>query len=219
MLEAVQHFVEECKPNGLFIIDKPTGDGKTHDALQYIATHFNSDEEQVFFYLTPLTKNLNDAYSKLEEFFIAKEKKEEFDLFAIKIQSNVDSVIGKLNDVSRDFKEPFKSLPTFRSLRDAVAGLSGMDKQTLFYADALKIIREAYEPEFRNDVIATLMKDNDFKSRKVLGRIKYIKEKYPFLISVYPSIESKKKRIFFMTMDKFYYGNSTIVENGYRFLN
>ena len=93
------------------------------------------------------------------------------------------------------------------------------DKQNPLYLDSLKIIREVNEPTFRNDIINTLLKNKDYKDLSIFERIRYIKNNCPYLIKLYPSIESKNKKIFFMTTDKFYFGNSTIVENGYRFIN
>ncbi len=220
MLEAVQHFVDTCENNGLFIIDRPTGDGKTHDALKFIEEHFPSSENRVFFYITPLIKNVNDAYEQLRDFFNKAGKSEYFDLYSIKIQGNAECVLENFASVEKDFDEKFRNLNSFRTLRESVHYLNGMkDKQNPLYLDSLKIIREVNEPTFRNDIINTLLKNKDYKDLSIFERIRYIKNNCPYLIKLYPSIESKNKKIFFMTTDKFYFGNSTIVENGYRFIN
>lgn len=83
MQEAVKRFVRICfensenseeekksKPHGLTLIDMPTGSGKTYNTIQLIAQYLKGEIFQDIpriFYLTPLNKNVKDAYVELRK--------------------------------------------------------------------------------------------------------------------------------------------------------
>ncbi|MFA6861423.1 MAG: DEAD/DEAH box helicase family protein [Bacilli bacterium] len=216
MLEAVKHFVDDTKDHGLLIINRPTGDGKTFDALHFIHDHLNDDPNTKFFYLTPLIKNVKDAYEKLKKHFF-KGNEEVFDSKCVQIKSNCDCVIENFANLEFDFKEPFTKLESFRKLRRAIDGLETKDKaNNIFYTTAVEEIRSNFEPAFRKDVEELIQKD---RAQTPSKRLKFLRENHPYLIKLYPSIESIDKQVFFMTIDKFYYGNDTLIDKGYRFIN
>ena len=66
MERSIEKFTKKLK-NGLYLIDMPTGVGKTYQAIEYIYDHF--EENRKFFYITSLNKNVDSAYESLKEKF------------------------------------------------------------------------------------------------------------------------------------------------------
>ena len=66
MKEAIEKFCK-ARENGLFLLDMPTGFGKTYSVLEFIADNYDKEEYRgiKFFFVTTLKKNL--PYNKLKE--------------------------------------------------------------------------------------------------------------------------------------------------------
>ena len=109
MQEAVKSYVKKCqeevdeknKAHGFTLIDMPTGTGKTYNTLllieKYLRGHIFQDVEKVI-YLTPLNKNINEAYEKLRGKF-SQDEKNIFDNNVLWVKANYQSVIDELDKV------------------------------------------------------------------------------------------------------------------------
>ena len=62
MKDIIKQFCLE-KDKGLFLLDMPTGFGKTYNVLEFIANNYDSPdfEDKKFFFITTLKKNLPEA--------------------------------------------------------------------------------------------------------------------------------------------------------------
>ena len=60
MYKVIRDYCENENTNGLFLIDMPTGFGKTYSVLKYIfeASQQEENKSQLYFFITPLKKNL-----------------------------------------------------------------------------------------------------------------------------------------------------------------
>lgn len=79
----------------------------------------------------------------------------------------------------------------------------------------MKEIRTNYEPQFRHDLEAELNKEAKTKAEK----IKKINREYSWVKILYPSCLTEGRKVLFMTMDKFLFGNDPIITKPYRFLS
>ena len=95
MKESIEKFCQ-AKENGLFLLDMPTGFGKTYSVLEFIADNFDKPEykDVKFFFVTTLKKNL--PFEKLKGHFAQRGKEREFDRLCMKIDANADAVINNL---------------------------------------------------------------------------------------------------------------------------
>lgn len=200
MEQTIRHFRDE-KKSGLLLIDYPTGVGKTHNAITYMEMH--RDDETIFF-ITPLKKNLFDAYDKLKKRI--KDKKW-FDANVILLKSNFDSICENILEIDNDEEDVLLGKDSFKSLRNGIKIFKDTKN------DSLKEIIERDEKRFRNDVEQYLRK---YESKK--EKYRCIKENHPWLIKLYPGIESENKKIWFMTLDKFLSGNTTLISPTYKFI-
>lgn len=96
MQKSIENFIKVTE-NGLYLIDMPTGTGKTTQAIDYIFDHM--DKNTTFFYVTSLNKNVDDAYNKLRYKFNASGKLNVFDDMVLRLYSNSEQVIEKLGTV------------------------------------------------------------------------------------------------------------------------
>lgn len=227
MNEIIKRFEQQCPNGGLCIIGTPTGFGKTYNAGKYIAEHF--DDGGVFFYITHLKKNINGAIKECRKHFVETygENKgaELFDSSYLFIHANADAVV---DNFPKNGDLPYPEIikwESYRKLRDSIQYLQRnkdhiekRKKREISNDDPaialiFSTIRDSYEPAFRKDLerfVTSL-------SKKSQERYQIICSDYPILLDLYPSIKTKQKRIFFMSIDKFYLGNSTIIEPSYRF--
>ncbi|MBQ7640853.1 MAG: hypothetical protein IJS83_00140 [Acholeplasmatales bacterium] len=200
MEKTIRHFREE-RESGLLLVDYPTGVGKTYNAISYMVKHRN---DETIFFITPLKKNLFEAYEKLKK-RINDDKW--FDENVIYLKSNFDSLYDNILDITGDEEDILLEKESFKKLKN------GIRLYTDNKNEALKEIIERDERSFRNDVEQYL---KSFPSKK--ERLLQIKEKHHWLIDLYPGIESENKKIWFMTLDKFLSGNTTIISPTYKFI-
>lgn len=199
MEQTIRHFREE-KESGLLLIDYPTGVGKTYDAISYMAQHRN---DETIFFITPLKKNLLETYEKLKN--IIKDDKW-FEENVIYLKSNFDSLCNNILNIIGDDIDVLLKKESFKKLKNGVRLYNDTKNESL------KEIIERDERNFRNDV-EQYLKSNLSKKEKYLK----IKEKHHWLIDLYPGIESENKKIWFMTLDKFLSGNTTIISPTYKY--
>ena len=206
------------KEKGLFLIDMPTGFGKTYNVLEFIANNYNLPEftDKKIFFITTLKKNLPE--SELKDKFQKKGKIDDFNNLFINLKSNTDFIIENLEKYYKEIPEIIRRLPETKLLRSNVI-LYNKYKETkgedsFDCSQLLPIIREQNEPRFRDQIEAFL--PNRASAAQKLKLIENDKN-YTWIVKIYPSVFSKSKQIFFMSVDKFVSGNATIIEPTYTF--
>ena len=190
MQKAIENFCEG-RENGLFLLDMPTGFGKTYNVLEFIAENYDTAkyENTKFFFVTTLKKNL--PFEDLRERFKQRDKEMDFENKSLRIQANADVVIEKLLDLDKTNKIPkeIKSKSSYTELKELVTEFR---KNGSKIAD--KIIRETAEREFREDVVKELeiFRNSDKKLEAIQDN-----PKFQWIGELYPSVFTKEKRIFF----------------------
>jgi len=225
MKESIEKFCH-ARENGLFLLDMPTGFGKTYSVLEFIADNYDKKEyEDVkFFFVTTLKKNL--PYEKLREHFEGRGKGKDFDRLCMRIDANADAVIENLVPLYRKRKIPVRITQRleFKELLASVQLIVNYKEKKSSRDEAIanlcknaeKTIKETQEKEFRKLVLAELI-----PFRTPNDKLKEIANnpEYQWIGELYPAVYTREKRIFFMSMDKFILGNSTIIEPTYSFYN
>lgn len=225
MKESIEKFCK-ARENGLFLLDMPTGFGKTYSVLEFIADNYDKPEyaDTKFFFVTTLKKNL--PYEKLREHFEWRGKGNDFDLLCIRIDANADAVIENLLPLYRKRKIPARitGRPEFKELLASVQLIKNYKDKKATKDEAIanlcknaeKAIKDQQEREFRKLVLAELM---PFRTPK--DKLKEIANnpEFHWIGELYPAVYTREKRVFFLSMDKFILGNSTIIEPTYSFYN
>ncbi len=228
MKESIEKFCEN-HDNGLFLLDMPTGFGKTHSVLEFIAENYDNPkyEKIKFFFITTLKKNL--PFNKLREHFQKRGKEKDFDKYCMQIDANMDCVVDKLLPLYREKKIPvrIKQRKEFMDLMDSVQLINNYKKKmelaikpdpviVNLIKNAEKAIRDTQERAFRNLIISELAKFD-----KPLDRLKEIENnpEYQWIGELYPAVYTRSKKVYFMSMDKFILGNTTLIERTYSFYN
>lgn len=226
MQKAIGNFCEG-RENGLFLLDMPTGFGKTYNVLEFIADNYDTDKYKNvnFFFVTTLKKNL--PFEDLRERFKLKNKEEDFEKKCIRIEANADKVIENLDSLyksgkipkritSKDqFKKLLKNVQTVCTYRNRDSQFK--DENIASMIKNIEIsIQETGEPGLRSLIIEDL---SIFKTPT--QKLKAIKtnDEYKWIGELYPAVFSRDKQIYFLTIDKFVSGNTTIIEPTYSFYN
>lgn len=207
--------------NGLLLFDPPTGSGKTYNVLKWIFENYETycEDGRKIFFITNLKKNL--PYEDLKkDHFIPNNKLREFDKDVLFIDSNSEYVIKNFKDAMTDVDDYFKKLSSYKKLKkqvEQIQWLSDKPKMHEFKKMLEDDLRTKYEREFR-EKIELHLKERFPNKRARLTAIKNEKG-LQWIGRLYPSVFSSRKKIFFLSMDKFYAQNSTIVEPSYHFIN
>lgn len=206
-------------PHGLALIDMPTGSGKTYNTLRLIEQYIRGTILQNvprIFYLTPLNKNVKDAFEDTrKKFFTGQEKL--FDESCLWLQANYQCVLQTFDSVRDEMPASLTKKESFWDLSDFIKTYKNLDNSGDSDAKAAieTMIRTKYEPAFRNDLKQEIMKLGANQREKLLK----INSEWPWLRKLYPSIDTDKRKVLFMSVDKFCSINDTLVGKSYRFIN
>lgn len=227
MKQAIINFCESMD-TGLFLLDMPTGFGKTYSVLEFMVDNYDAPEfkDKKIFFVTTLKKNLPDK--ELRKHFERLGKADDYDKYCLRIEANADMVVEKLDELYRarkippaitmkqEFKDLHGSVKLLNEYRDKKRELKGTSRDIInvLCKSAEEAIRKQQEGAFRK-VIENELKQ--FKTPK--EKLKNIANNpdYQWIGELYPAVYTREKRIFFMSMDKFFLGNTTIIEPTYSF--
>ena len=205
---------------GLFLLNLPTGFGKTYEVLQYLLRH--KDQDRLFYFVTNLKKNL--PHEELRSFFKEKGFESEFVEKVIFIDGTSEKVIENIvkaelpDDVKR--WDESKALKKKATLVDRYKKTEHKNQQQ---TEANKIvteeIRTELEPAFRSKLINYIERKASFQGKYTSPRAKlgWIEREAPWIIDLYPSVMSIRKKIFFLSVDKFFAKNVTLIQPSYYF--
>ena len=224
MYTAIKTYCEnESTNNGLFLIDMPTGFGKTFSVLNYIfdACQKEENKKRRYFFITPLKKNL--PIEEMKQRFENAGKLTEFYEKVLFIDSNVDTVIENHSDtLAKSIPDEIKKTEEYNIFQQELLFLKQQKYSTNYQLRQMekgieRNFRERTEPTFRRMLQTKLAKEYSTVSQ----RIQAIKtdSKWKWLSTLYPSVFTQDRQIFFMSMDKFLAKNATIVEPSYQFYN
>lgn len=199
--------------SGLLLLSMPTGFGKTHNVLDFIYENYQvfKEKSRKIIFITNLKKNL--PYSDLEKRFTDHDRENEYQENVLFIDSNLDFVIKNLLDLDQEIPKQFKT-ESYQNLKKQLEKLAKSKNSDKDFQDWLKAeIKDKYEPAFRKSIESKLNE----KSKKKQKRLDLIKNDrdYQWIGKLYPTVFTDEKTILFMSMDKFFLKNSTIIEPSY----
>lgn len=207
--------------HGLLLFNPPTGSGKTHSVLTWIFENYKDycKENRKIFFITNLKKNL--PYDELRnDFFKPNKKTLEFEKHVTFLDSNSESLIKNFSEIEDSVNDYFKNQRIYYTIKGSVSEINKYKSKPDFkgYVNNLKDeLRTKYEPEFRRK-IEKFLKENFSNRQERISAISNNKD-LKWIGELYPAVFSSKRKIFFLSIDKFYHKNSTLVEPSYSFLD
>ncbi len=206
---------DEKRSNGLLLIDMPTGTGKTYKVAEYIANNYEKIKGKIFF-VTQLKKNLPEH--DIRECFKNIGKEQEVDEVLLRVENNVDNLCNNFHSVSQELRKYIGDSLLLNKIEREINLINGgrsVNEENMFLVQqARDDLQNELERELRNKVTAYLMYDENGKERTVSQK-KYLledDEEYKWITKLYPTTQTYKKKIFIMSLDKFLYRYSTIIE-------
>lgn len=223
MYTAIKKYCNNGSDHGLFLLDMPTGYGKTYSVLEYIyeASLDKSNSKKRFFFITTLKKNLPSE--ELRRRFAKAGKLDEFNAKFLFIDSNADCVVDGLTaEIIDEIPIEIRRTDEYKALFMDVDFLQYQNKNNKIdlkrHAGSIKDnLRNKSEPNFRRMLQTMLAKEFATVSERIYA-IKTNK-KWQWLGKLYPAVFTRDRQIIFMSMDKFLTRNATIVEPSYMFYN
>lgn len=221
MYSAIKRYCENERNNGLYLLDMPTGFGKTYNVIKYIfdAATDEVNKDRRYFFITTLKKNLPS--SELEEWFQNAGKADLFKKKFLFIDSNVDCAVEHLTKkVRNSIPNDIKKTDEYKNFDKGIALIQSQDKDSnlkAFVSSIQDTLRTKTEPAFRKMLQALLAKEYPTIEKRMYA-IK-TEKRWQWLGELYPAVFTKDRQIIFMTVDKFLSRNATIVEPSYMFYN
>lgn len=233
MKQIIKDFYES-ENNGFRVLVAPTGLGKTYAWTEAIcdlmserggesSERSEADEGKSprrYFFITPFVKNL--PVEQLKEKMVSRGimTPEQFDDEVLLLKSNTDNVKEKLGMLKEriDKNHIVKKSQEFKDLWSTYKFLTSTKKT--YSADFENIIRKTEtefmkktEPTFRNFISEYLR--NTYSTKKKRLDVIESDPRWSWLADLYPGIFLERKRIVFMTLDKFLSKNANIVSTSY----
>lgn len=221
MYTAIKNYCENERKNGLYLIDMPTGFGKTYNVIKYIfdASTEEKNKDKRYFFITTLKKNL--PKKELENRFNKAGKSDRFKEKFLFIDSNADCVRENLtDDLKKKIPAEITKTDEYKELEKNVRFLRGSDndaKLKQFVSSIQDNLQHNAEPGFRKMLERMLAKEYSSVGKRIYA-IKTDK-KWQWLGELYPAVFTRDRQIIFMSVDKFLTRNATIVEPSYMFYN
>ena len=173
MYSAIKNYCENEKTSGLYLLDMPTGFGKTYNVIKYIfdAATNQANKDRRFFFITTLKKNLPTA--ELEKRFKDAGKLDVFKEKFLFIDSNVDCVIDHLTDeVKTSIPAEIKRTEEYKDFERAVSFLQNQSADSRFKAFVSTVqdtLRTKTEPAFRKHIQDMLSKEYPTVEKRILA--------------------------------------------------
>ncbi len=223
MYTAIKNYCNNGNDNGLFLLDMPTGYGKTYSVLKYIceASLDESNSQRRFFFITTLKKNL--PTEELKNQFAKAGQLDKFNDKFLFIDANADCVInGLTSEIINEIPNEITKTDEYKSFFQDVRFLQDQkntNKVDLrgFIASIKDNLRSKSEPNFRKLLQTMLAKEFSTVNERIYAIRK--NKRWQWLGKLYPAVFTRDKQIIFMSMDKFLTRNATIVEPSYMFYN
>ena len=204
--------VMKAQSKGLYLLELPTGNGKTYSAAQAMREYARVlPKGKKIIYITTQLKNLPD-----KELELAYQDKKLFETEVLRIKSNFDEVVDKILtlEIPDIFKtDVYKHLVKNIKLYLAATNAKFRDKE--YIKNLSERIQEG-ERSYRHYITQQLNKEFQSKDAK----LKAIREnkKYKWIGELYPAVFTDDHKILLMSVSKFMKRNSVLVEQSYEFL-
>jgi hypothetical protein len=197
---------------GLFLLDLPTGFGKTHAVLSVMFDVYKDSERKIVF-LTDLKKNL--PHLEFQKRFF-KDNPEDYKRDVVFLNSHVDHLIQGIETIKSQLPIDILQSPEFNQLYQSIKDYNNLLKTEKRFAETLKttIIKET-EQQFRSFLKGYFSDLPNNKHEKIAK----IKKDYAWLPLLYPSVLSAEKRVLFMSLDKFLWQNDPIIAASHAFFD
>ena len=203
LINVLDRETAKSKKNGLFLVDVPTGYGKSYAAFQLLANHLlDEGDSRRFFFITPQKKNLPSVDDILS--LLPKSKRERYRNDVLLIESWEDAVFSStIGTNEEDVPGWVSKLPEFEKLKSLVLKrrLNPRVKEREF-SDAERAFRHAVEDFLFNEASSVSARcellRND-RGWKWLGRL-------------YPVAFTCQARVVLMTVSKTIYPFDTIID-------
>lgn len=226
MYTAIKNFCENSEDNGLFLINTPTGSGKTYDVLEYIceASLNPNNKDKKYIFITNLKKNLpredlEKHFLKEREGYSQSELKRLLDEKYIYIDNIEESLLSNYNEqLERIIPIQIRELDEYKDCFNIVKEMQITRKSN--NKNLYSILSKQFRPlevQFRNKIRYLLKKE--LKNVDAMLSALEIDNNWKWLKKLYPIVALKKKQIIFMSMDKFLLSIDTIVESPFFFYN
>lgn len=219
-----------CKgrENGLFLLASPTGFGKTYKVQEFILKNCDLDafRDRKIFFLTTMKKNL--PFETLRTRFEEAGRLDEFERMAILIDSNAETLLAGLKnrDVRRAIPSEVRNWDEYKAVESSADFINRYNYQEkskdrialkTAYTSIYDNFTKEQEPAFRHKTESLLRES----VRSPKERLKLIENdaRFQWISRLYPASLTREKRLFFMSVDKFFLGNSTLIEPTYTFYN
>lgn len=192
MYTAIKNYCDNDNTNGLFLLDMPTGYGKTYSVLKYIyeASMDEANSKKRFFFITTLKKNLPDE--ELRNWFAESDQLDKFNEKFLFIDANADCVIDCLtNEIINEIPIEIKKTDEYKSFVQDVKFLKEQENTNKvelrgFVGSIKDNLRSKSEPNFRRLLQTILAKEFSTVNERIYA-IKTNK-KWQWLGKLYPAV-------------------------------
>ncbi|CAA9892596.1 hypothetical protein METHB2_740019 [Candidatus Methylobacter favarea] len=214
MRKILEHYCLSEHSNGLLLLSMPTGFGKTYNVLNFIYEHYQefSAQGRKILFITNLKKNL--PISELRNRFEKDGKINEFEKNVLFIDSNADSIVKNLVSVDSEIPDSFKT-SKYSRLKSYIETLNQKNQLPAVKDIFASEIKRELEPAFRKFVTEVLYKEFKTKSAR-LSEIKNNRD-FQWIGKLYPAVFTDERTVLFLSMDKFFVKNTTLIEQSYYF--
>lgn len=219
-MERLLEKIIQCKENGLYFVNTPTGSAKSYSAVQLMKNHYKSFDSHFIF----ITNNLNNLpMEDLEKAF-----GDDFKNQVIRVESIVDNIVHHFDESIipdeykrlKHYKELYNCLNDYKYLARYIQNELAKGKTpnigVLKFFDQSKEDLANKDSSFRKDIRKHLMQSGfaelNFEERKLI-----VKSKYKWLTTLYPAMFIEDYKVICMSVKRFFTSIDPIYMKKYRF--
>lgn len=200
---------DDAPTTGLFLLDLPTGFGKTHAVLNLMFDAYHSQPQRKIIFLTDLKKNL--PFKEFKQRF-QEEEWDKFNRDVLELDAYTEYLIKNWEKLEQLVTPTIEQTEEFRKLKYRIGRYMQLEKTkglpSGLKEETKKEISEEAEPAFRRYLRKWIYSLSD----KPASRLDIIKKDHPWIYEFYPSALSYEKRVLFMSVAKFLTKNDPLTK-------
>lgn len=205
-------FLNDEIKNGLFLLDTPTGFGKTHTMLEimYEMSKKDLDPHHKVIYLASMKNNL--PIRNFEQMFKNDNRLNDYNNSCLFLDSYTENIKNFFDEVGKDIPPDIKKTNEYNEVNQQINSIKSLENiagSALSLSTLNSTLMKTIEPNFRRLLHNRINEQFDTLEKRIEA---VTTGNWQWLGKLYPSVYTNSRKFIFMSVDKFFTSTDPIID-------